>query len=84
MCFEYRNFGDKIMNFAQRLAEIIEERGLTLYRVSKGTGISGSLLGYYRSGRSDPSSENLIKLADYFNLSVDYLLGRTNNPEVNP
>ena len=75
--------GDKIMNFAQRLIEIMETRGLTAYRVSKGTGISDSLLGYYRSGKNDPSSENLVKLADYFNVSVDYLLGRTDKPEVN-
>ena len=71
------------MNFSQRLTAIMEERSLTTYRVSKDTGISGSLLGYYRSGRNDPSSENLLKLAEYFDVSVDYLLGRTDKPEVN-
>jgi len=71
------------MDFPQRLKEMIAERNLTVYRVGKDTGISGSLLGYYRSGKRDPSSENLVKLADYFDVSVDYLLGRTEKMEVN-
>jgi len=71
------------MDFAQRLTEIMEIRGLTAYRVSKDVGISDSLLGYYRSGKNDPSSENLLKLAEYFDVSVDYLLGRTERSEVN-
>ncbi len=71
------------MQFPQRLTETMRIRGITSYRASKDTGISDSLLGYYRSGRNDPSADNLIKLADYFNISVDYLLGRTDKPEVN-
>ena len=71
------------MSFSQCLTRIMEERGLSAYRVDKDTGISDSLLGYYRAGIKDPSSKNLCKLADYFECSVDYLLGRTDNPEVN-
>ena len=71
------------MNFAQSLTKIMEERKLTSYRVGKDTGISDSLLGYYRSGKNEPSAENLLKLANYFNISTDYLLGRTDNPDVN-
>ena len=71
------------MNFAQCLTKVMDDRGLSSYRVSKDTGISDSLLGYYRTGKNDPSAENLTKLADYFDVSLDYLVGRTDNPEVN-
>ena len=71
------------MHFPQILINIMEEKQMTTYRLSKETGISDSLLGSYRSGRSDPSSANLVKIADALQVSVDYLLGRTGNPEVN-
>jgi transcriptional regulator with XRE-family HTH domain len=71
------------MEFAQSLTKIMDERGLTAYRLSKETGISDSLLGYYRSGAKDPSSKNLTKIADYLGVSIDYLVGRTDKPEVN-
>lgn len=71
------------MHFSQILTNIMQAKNLSSYRVSKDTGISDSLLGYYRSGKNDPSADNLIKLADYFDVSVDYLLGRTDKPEVN-
>ena len=35
----------------------------------------------YESGEVDPPTSKLIKLADYFDVSTDYLLGRTNNPD---
>lgn len=37
----------------------------------------------YYSGKKKPSIENLVKIADFLNVSVDFLLGRTENPEVN-
>lgn len=46
-------------------------------------GLSKNTLSSMLSGGSMPKSENLAKIADYLNCSVDYLLGRTNNPEIN-
>jgi transcriptional regulator with XRE-family HTH domain len=37
----------------------------------------------YEGGRVDPPTSKTLALADYFGCSVDYLLGRTDNPEVN-
>ena len=72
------------MNFPQVLDMIMTTRNVTAYRIEKDIGMGNRLIGAYRHGEMDPSSKNLLKLADYFGVSVDYLLGRTNNPEVNP
>ena len=65
------------------LAEI-EKKGDSWYRVAKITGISESLFGKWKKKPSSKvSSENLVRIADYLGCSVDYLLGRTENPEIN-
>ncbi|MCL2698227.1 MAG: helix-turn-helix domain-containing protein [Oscillospiraceae bacterium] len=71
------------MEFTQRLCDLLETRSITAYRMSKDTGISERLIGYWKSGERQPAKDSLIKLADYFDVSVDYLLGRTDNPKVN-
>ncbi|MCP3741430.1 helix-turn-helix domain-containing protein [Rossellomorea sp. BNER] len=43
-------------------------------------GISRARYSHYENGRSEPDTETLNKLADIFNVSIDYLLGRTNDP----
>nr|WP_256440330.1 transcriptional regulator [Sedimentibacter sp. zth1] len=45
--------------------------------------LSKNTLSSIQSGGSTPKSENLAKIANYLECSVDYLLGRTDNPEVN-
>ncbi len=37
----------------------------------------------YESGEREPGISELILIADYFNISIDYLLGRTDNPQIN-
>ncbi|MGM0853105.1 MAG: helix-turn-helix domain-containing protein [Bacillota bacterium] len=44
-------------------------------------GISRARYSHYENGRSEPDTETLNKLADIFNVSTDYLLGRTNDPQ---
>lgn len=63
--------------------EILQKQGLSLYRVAKDTGIPKSIVYEWASGEREPVSEYLLILADYLNCSVDYLLGRTDKPEVN-
>lgn len=50
-----------------------ERKGLSDYQVSKATGIPRSTFSDWKSGRYVPKAEKLQKLADYFNVSVDYL-----------
>ncbi|OUP68063.1 hypothetical protein B5F10_14740 [Anaerotruncus colihominis] len=63
--------------------EILHKKGLSLYRVAKDTGIPKSIVYEWASGDREPVSEHLLTLANYLDCSVDYLLGRTDNPEVN-
>ncbi len=68
-----------IDNFFKR----ISEQGLTAKKLSEATGISTGNISDWKSGRSMPSAVKLDILADYLDCSVDYLLGRTDKPEVN-
>ena len=61
----------------------ISDLGITAMKVSKETGISSGNISDWKSGKSMPSAVALDALADYLDCSVDYLLGRTENPEVN-
>lgn len=55
----------------------------TQLNVQMETGIEQALLSKYESGKRIPPTETLITLADYFGVSMDYIMGRTENPEIN-
>lgn len=72
------------MEHSDRILEIMNERGITAYRLAKETGIAESTFGQWRKcPSSNIYSSNLALIADYLGCSVDYLIGRTGNPEVN-
>ena len=52
----------------------MSERDVSAYKISKATGISDRLIGYWRKGEKLPGAENLLTIANYFGISVDYLL----------
>ena len=60
-----------------RIFEIMKEKELTAYRVSKGTGISQASLADWRKGRSKPKIDKLQKLSEYFGVSIQYLTGES-------
>ena len=73
-----------IVEHTQRILRILEEREITGYKVSKATGLSDSIFSKWREKPSSKvTSQNLQLIADYLDCSVDYLLGRTDSPEVN-
>ena len=72
------------MMFAERLNELQGERNLGRRDVSLATGISKTAYHRYVTGEREPTTSALISLADFFNVSTDYLLGRTDNPVMNP
>ena len=45
--------------------------------------MSQNTISRYETGAREPSNDELIAIADYFDVSIDYLLGRTDRPEVN-
>lgn len=69
--------------FTEIFVQYIADQNITAYRVAKETGISQGLMNEYKSGKKLPTLQNLLKIADYLDVSVDYLLGRTDVPEVN-
>lgn len=69
------------MNFAQTLDKMMKERNISNYEMSKKTGISDSLIGYWRKGERVPKADNLLNIANFLECSVDYLLGRTDEPK---
>ena len=61
--------------------KIVQEKGLTAYRVAKDTGISPTVFSDWKSGKSSPKIDKIKKIADYLNVSEDYLMGNTDNPQ---
>lgn len=61
----------------KRLKELRKEKRVTLGEVAEATGISFQAISFYEHGERDASVKSLIKLADYFNVSLDYLVGRS-------
>ncbi len=61
----------------ENLKKLREQKNITQTKVSVDIEISQELVSQYELGKSKPTIENLIKLANYFNCSTDYLLGLT-------
>ena len=59
-----------------RIRELREESGLKLKELSKIIGVSESTMSLYENGKHEPDYTTLIKIADYFKVSLDYLLCR--------
>ncbi|WP_281815153.1 helix-turn-helix domain-containing protein [Vallitalea longa] len=62
----------------QRLRELREENGLIQKDIAKLLNITTSAYGYYEQEKNDIDTKTLIFLSDYYNVSTDYILGRTN------
>lgn len=62
--------------------QLLQKYGVSAYKVAKATGVTQSTLSDWKRGRSTPKSENMKKLADYFGVSIDYLMtGKEENEE---
>ena len=62
------------------LFKMISERGISQSKLAENTSISTGNISDWKKGKSMPSAVKLDELATYFDCSVDYLLGRTDNP----
>ena len=69
-----------MITFKDRLHELREEEGITKTELAKRTDLSESAIGRWESGTRTPTLDCLLALANYFNCSIDYLVGRTNEP----
>ncbi len=67
--------------FTQIFVDYVQSCGKTAYQIAKDTGISQGTMNEYKNGKKFPTIQNLTKIADCLDCSVDYLLGRTDNPQ---
>ncbi|MBQ6875151.1 MAG: helix-turn-helix transcriptional regulator [Lachnospiraceae bacterium] len=66
-----------------RLKELRKRRGYTQLSLQMQTGIEQALLSKFETGERIPPTETLIRLAEFYDVSIDYILYRTDNPEIN-
>ncbi len=60
-----------------RLKFLREEKGLLQIDIAKFLGISSAAVGFYETEKRDMSPDTIVKLAEYFGVSTDYLLGKS-------
>ena len=65
------------------LKKLRKAKKKTQLQVQMDTGIEQALLSKYENGLRIPPTETLMVLADYYNVSLDYIMKRTDNPELN-
>ena len=66
-------------SFSSRLTEQRKQKGVTQKQASKDFGISQALLSHYERGIREPGLDFVVRAAEYYGVSCDYLLGYTNN-----
>lgn len=64
--------------------QLLQKYGISSYKVAKETGVTQSTLSDWKRGRSTPKSENMKKIADYFGVSIDYLMTGKDDSEKEP
>ena len=66
-----------------RLKEIRKAKGISQLKLALGLNPNQNTISRYETGEREPGLVELVAIADYFDVSVDYLLERTDNPKVN-
>lgn len=62
--------------FSKRLKELRKEKKLTQQEIAELLGVKRNTYSDWENGKTEPNFENLIKLADFFEVSLDWLFGR--------
>lgn len=78
--YDIMSLGDGMQN---RLRALRTGRGYTQISLQMHTGIEQALLSKFETGERVPPTETLLRLADFYNVSIDYILCRTDKPEIN-
>ena len=68
--------------FAYEIKRNQKKRGITQLKLAMDLNISQNTISRYETGEREADYATLIRLADYFNVSTDYLLERTDNPDI--
>jgi transcriptional regulator with XRE-family HTH domain len=73
-----------IGGFSTRLQELRKEQGLSQNALAKALNSSQKTISAYETGESSPTIQTILKIADFLNVSTDYLLGRSDFKKVMP
>lgn len=66
--------------FPERLTHLLEQTSTTRRAFAHVLGISERMVQYYITGKKYPTAETLVAIADFFDVSLDYLVGRSDDP----
>lgn len=61
--------------------QLLQKYDVTPYKVAKAAGVTQTALSNWKSGRSTPTTKTLQKIADYFGVTIDYLMNGTSEPQ---
>lgn len=68
------------MKYGNRIAKLRDERRLTQEELAGKVGITRAALSHYENNRREPDYDTIQKIADYFQVSIDYIMGRSSEP----
>lgn len=66
-----------------RLKQLRKQRGISQLKLAMDLNMNQNSISRYETGEREADYATLIRFADYFNVSIDYLLERTDNPNIN-
>ena len=66
-----------------RLKELRKKRNISQIKLAMDLGLNQNSISRYENGTREADYKTLVLLADYFNVSIDYMLERTDNPSIN-
>ncbi len=69
--------------YFQRLKDLREDKDMKQVQIAELLGIQQTVYSRYERGFQNIPIEHLLFLADYYNVSTDFILGRTDNPNIN-
>lgn len=69
------------MNLNEALRRIRKQKKVTQVQAAQAAGVSEAMYQFYEYGKNEPTASVLIALADYFDVSLDYLVGRSDDPQ---
>lgn len=72
------------MNLGHTIKELRKEKGLTQDQLASLLNLKRSTIAGYETNRKQPDNATLIAIADFFNVSLDFLLGRVENKSIQP
>ncbi len=71
-------------SFKERLGDLVNDRKISQERLAEAVGIKRQTVASYISGRTKPDTEIIFRIAEFFNVSADYLLGLSDIPTIDP